>query len=343
MENSALPSNSSSADCRFYFYTQLSTGICLAVLSPITITSNALLLFTIFKDPLKCFRAPATYFIVALALVDLTTGLIVAPFLTVPRVVRYVTWSFTPGEPYNRLEQIGVSLSFVGLNSSFLFVLGLILAQFIAIAYPHHYRSVVTTRRVLACVGFSLMYFTGFNVFNFVGVSQIIIKRVDLHLHSTLTTVFLVVGFAMLLRAYRHYHNVIASRRLGVGSSISGRVGESRVNETNKRKFTIVTLFLSGILILCSLPNFVTVHVWIYTKRDDQQDCSALFSAVFLTELMMYVKVALDAYIYAWRLPRYRRSLKLVITCHSNQVTSEATELKTRENITGQRSLEIVE
>ena len=343
MENSTLPSNSSSVDCRVYFYTQLSTGICLAILSPITITSNALLLFTIFKDPLKCLRTPATYFIVALALVDLTTGLIIEPFLTVPRVRRYVTWSLTLGEPYNRLIQIGVNLSFVGLNSSFLFVLGLILAQFIAIAYPHHYRSVVTTRRVLACAGFSLMYFTGFNVLHFVGVSQVSIEQIDLHLHSTLITVFLVVGFAMLLRAYRQY--VIATRRLGVGSSFSGRKGKSaRTNEMNQRKLTIVTLLLSGILILSSLPNFVTLHIWFYTRRDDQQDCSALFSALLLTELMMFVKVALDAFIYAWRLPRYRRSLKLVITCHSNQVTSEATELKTRENVASQqRNLEIVE
>jgi len=297
MKNSTFPSNSSSADCRFYFHTELFTGICLAILSPITITSNALLLFTIFKDPLKCFRAPATYFIVALASVDLGTGLIVEPFSTAPRVKRYVNWSFTLDEPYNTLEQIGSNLSYVGLNSSFLFVLGLILVQFIAIAYPHHYRSVVTTRRVLACVGFSLMYFTVFHVLLFVNVSQKIIELVDLYLHSTLITVFLVVGFAMLLTAYRQH--AIASRRLGVGSSFSGRTGKSLTNEMNERKFTIVTLLVSGILILCILPNLVTVHVWLYTKRDDQPDCSDLTSVVFLTNLILYVKVSLDAFIFA--------------------------------------------
>ena len=342
MENNTLPSNSSSADCRFYFYTQLSTGIFLAILSPLIATSNALLLFTIFKDPLKCFRAPTTYFIVALALVDLTTGLIVAPFSAVYRLKRYLNWSFTLDEPYYRLAQIGVNLSFVGFNSSFLFVLGLILAQFIAIAYPHHYRSFVTTRRVLACVGFSLMYFTGFNVLHFVGVSQITIEQVDLHLHSTLITVFLIVGFAMLLRAYRQYS--IASRRLGVGRSFSERTAKSRANEMSERKFTIVTLLLSGILILCSLPNLIIAHVRFYAKRDDHQRCSALPSVIFLTELMIYVKVALDAFIYAWRLPRYRRSFNLVITCHSNQVTSEDTELRSRENAAfQQRNLEIAE
>ena len=342
MGNSTLPSNSSSEDCRFYFYTQLSTGIFLAILSPLIATSNALLLFTIFKDPLKCFRAPTTYFIVALALVDLTTGLIVAPFSTVYRVKSYLNWSFTLDEPYNRLAEIEVKVSFVGFNSSFLFVLGLILAQYIAIAYPHHYRSFVTTHRVLACVGFSLMYFTGFNVLDFVGVSKITIALVDLHLHSTLITVFLIVGFAMLLRAYRQYS--IASRRLGVGRSFSQRTAKSRANEMSERKFTIVTLLLSGILILGSLPSLIIDHIWFYAKRDDHQRCSALSSVLFLTELMIYVKVALDAFIYAWRLPRYRSSFKLVITCHSNQVTSEDTELRSRENATFQQwNVEIAE
>lgn len=342
MKNSTFPCNSSSADCRFYFHTELFTGICFAILSPITTTSNALLLFTIFKDPLKCFRAPPMYFIIALAFADFTTGLIVEPFLTATRVRRYVYWSHTLDEPYNTLEQIGRNLSYVGLNSSFLFVLGLILAQFIAIAYPHHYRSVVTTRRVLACAGFSLMYFTGFTVLPFFGVAQIIFQ-VDLYLHSTLITVFLVVGFAMLLRAYRQH--AIASHRLGVGSSFSGRTGKSLTNEVNERKFIIVTLLLTGILILCILPNTVVLYVWAYKKQDhDQPDCSDLTSVVFLTELILFVKVSLDAFIYAWRLPRYRRSLKLVITCRSNQVTSEATELRIRGNVAfQQRNLEIVE
>ena len=96
--------SSHSTDYRLYFYTQLATGICLAILSPITITSNVLLLLTIFKDPLKCFRVPATYFIIALASVDLATGLLVEPFFIVDRVARYVKWSSAPGEPYHTLH-----------------------------------------------------------------------------------------------------------------------------------------------------------------------------------------------------------------------------------------------
>ena len=180
----ASSSDSSSLDYRFHIYTLLTTGIVLAILSPITIISNVLLLLTISKDPLRCFRTPPTYFIVALALVDFTIGVMVEPIFAMFRVASYAKWSPNPGEPYLRLDRIAGSFTFVGLNSSFLLVLALILTQFTAITYPHHYRSVVTKRRVLACVGFSLVYFTGFSLLQFVRIPILILEQVDLHLHD---------------------------------------------------------------------------------------------------------------------------------------------------------------
>lgn len=341
MSNSTLPSESPTTDHRLYLYTQLATGICLAILSPITITSNVLLLATFFKDPLKCFRTPATYFIIALAFVDLTTGLLVEPFFITHRVATYIKGFPAPGEPHHSLHQIGIWLSFVGLNASFLFVLGLILTQYIAIAYPHHYRSVVTTRRVLACVGFSLAYFTGFILLQFVGIPKETLFQVDLHLHSTLITVLLALSSAMLLRSFRQF--AAESRRIwglrGVQAQlVHGRhTGIPRTNRISEKQFTIVTLLLSGIFIVCSLPHIITVHIRLYKKQKTLQDNLDLSAAISVANEMMFVKVASDAFIYAWRLRKYRRSLKLVLTCHSNQVLPETTEVRTMENFTFQQ------
>lgn len=338
MNNSTI---SYSIDYRFYFYTQLATAICLAILSPITIASNVLLLVTIFKDPVKCFRAPATYFIIALASVDLATGLLVEPFFIEYRVARYVKWSPTPGEPHYTLQQIGAWLSYVGLNASFLLVLGLILTQYIAITHPHHYRSVVTTRRVLACVGFSLAYFTGFILLQFVVFPKKTLFQVDLHLHSTLITVLLALSSAMLLRSFRQF--AAESRRIwglrGIQAQlVHGRhTGIPRTNRISEKQFTIVTLLLSGIFIVCSLPHIITVHIRLYKKQKTLQDNLDLSAAISVADEMMFVKVASDAFIYAWRLRKYRRSLKLVLTCHSNQVLPETTEVRTMENFTFQQ------
>jgi len=175
------------------------------------------------------------------------------------------------------------------------------------------------------------VYFTGFILLQFVGVDQTILFQVDLHLHSTLITVLLILGSAMLLRSFRQFAK--ESRRLGGLSNLESRV-EPRTNRINEKQFTIVTLILSGILIVCSLPHLITVHMKFYTKQETLQEKLDLSAAITIADEMMFVKVALDAFIYGWRLTKYRRSLKLVLTCRSNQVTPETTEVRTMENFT---------
>lgn len=207
MNNNTLPSNSSSHG--FFLYTQLATGISLAVLSPITITSNVLLLLTISKDPLKCLRAPATYLIVTLALVDLATGLLVEPFFVMYRVASYMQWSPTLGEPCNSLREIAIWCSTVFLSTSFLFV-----------------------------------------------------------------------------------------------------------------------------LILCTLPHIIIVNIIFYKKQQTLQESLDLWAANIIADEMMFVKVASDAFLYAWRLTKYRKSLKLVLTCQTHQDESLGLEMTTVTNNT---------
>lgn len=323
MNNNTLPSNSSSVG--FLLYTQLATGISLAVLSPITITSNVLLLLTISKDPLKCFRTPATYLIIALALVDLATGLLVEPFFVVYRVASYMQWSPTLGEPYNSLRQIAMWCSTVLLSTSFLFVLGLVFSQFIAITYPRHYHSVVTARRIFVFVAFAFVYFTGFVLLQFAGVSTATLLEVDLHLHSTPITFLLIISCGMLFNSFHRYTSV--SRQC---------VGEDRdmIRQINERQFTIVILMLSGILILCTLPHIITVNIIFYKKQQTLQERLDLWAANTIANEMMFVKVASDAFIYAWRLTKYRTSLKLVLTCKTHQDESLGFEMKTVTNNT---------
>ena len=331
---------SAPADPTFYLTTQLATAICLMILSPVTIISNVLLLLAIFKDPLKCFRTPSTYFIVALALVDLTTGLLIEPFFIMDRMVRYLTWSpRLVSEPYKSLSLFGALFSYVGLNSSFLLVLGLICVQFIAITYPHRYRLIVTTRKVLACIVCSCVYFTGYILLQFVGVSIPTLYQVDLHLHSTLITILLILASFMLLRSFRKFAKT--SRRLATQNSETrdarGHASKTRSNRISKRQFTIVTLILSGILIVCSLPHVVLLHIRYYTKLETLQEKFNLFAGITIGDEMMFLKVGLDAFIYAWRLTKYRRSLKIVFSCHANQVGTEANEMKTIDNFTFQQ------
>ncbi|XP_068679862.1 adenosine receptor A3-like [Montipora foliosa] len=333
--------NLAPVDPSFYLNTQLATAICLLFLSPITIISNVLLLFTLFRDPLKCFRNPATYFVVALALVDISTGILVEPFYVMNRVVQFITWSLVLREPYKTLFRFGSMFSYVVLNASFLLVLGLILTQYIAITFPHRYRSIVTTSRVLVFICTACVYFSGFILLQFAGVSIQTLFRMDLHLHSTLITVLLISFSCMLLRSLRKFAKT--SMQLGVGAQNSlsmdarGNVRLTRTQRINEKQFTIVALLLSGIFIVCALLHITSFHITLYAKIETPQESLDLDAVVTIGDEMMFLKVALDAFIYAWRLPKYRRSLKIIMGYESTRVDPYIGDARTVENSTFQQ------
>ena len=148
-------------------------------------------------------------------------------------------------------------------------------------------------------------------------------------------TILLTVGSAMLFRSYRQY--VKASLRLRNVRSVENQdASRPSVDRTSERQFTIVTLLLSGIFIIFALPNIILLHIKFYTKQESLQ--KRVDSAILIGDQLMFVKVALDAFIYAWRLTKYRRSLKIVLNCRQNQVASAATdEIKGMNNLTAQQ------
>ena len=322
----------------FYLNTQLGSAICLIILSPVTIISNMLLLLTIFKDPLKCFRTPATYFIVALALVDFTTGLCFEPFYMMYHMMHFSTWPSELDQPYANLTFFFTLYSYVPIASSYMFVLGLTLSQYISISFPHRYHSIVTTRKVIAFCVISYVYFTVFISLYFAGVPLQTLYEVGLHLHPTPITVMLILSSFMLLRSFRKLAN--RSRHLGESLAdsetrqVPGHARTTRTNQVSKKQLTIVTLLLSGILIVCVLPQIIVQHIWFYTKQETQQERLDLRAGVDIANDMLFLKVALDAFIYAFWLPKYRRSLKIVLGYGDRQMALDAFEMRTIETVT---------
>ena len=145
-------------------------------------------------------------------------------------------------------------------------------------------------------------------------VNRIIsLLQINLHFHATVITILLFVGSAILLRSLRRFAK------------------ESRQNEDDKglRQLTVATLFLSAILIACTLAHIITLNIWFYTELETPQDTLHLLAAMTIADEMLFIKVAADAFVYAWRLPYYRKSLKLVLTRAGRQIGKEATEMVT--------------
>lgn len=307
MGNSERRNESTSSLTDLYMQFELASAALLVVMSALTISTNVLLLSAIWKDPLKCFRTPTTYFIIGLAAMDLLTATSTEPFFAIFYFLRYLQG---PQEALARhpwlvrIYEIGQHVSTVTISTSFLIVLALSWSQYIAIRYPHRYKIWVTRKRVVVSTVLILVYFLLFSLLPYAGIDMLTYLKVDLILHPTLISIILLVTLVLL---YRSFHRQIKQR------SALMRATRKTITDNLERQFTIVTLYLAGILLASALPHVIIQYVYLYKDFNDEADNDYISIAIRIRDLLLFLKVALDAFIYAWRLPTYRRALRKTI------------------------------
>lgn len=337
-------------DLSDYLLTEFISAIYLSLLAPVTVGANGLLLASIYKDPLKCFRTPVTYFIVGLAFVDLLTGLIVEPFFAVFYFSRYFHGIANIKPSIIMLNTIAAFVSTIGLSSSFLIVLALSCSQFIAINFPHQYKTLITKRRVLLCTICSFMYFTVFSLINLSKiVSRGIFYQIDLYLHATLIPLLLLVSHGVVLFSF--YQHAKKSKNIGnkdMKDSANHTESTNMIKKKSKgpskhqRQLTIVTLMLSAVLLLCSLPHIIVFYLFLYRYNPPQsfKEEIAINIALRISDDVLFLKVLLDPFIYCWRLPKYRDALKRTLLClgSKRKGTSITRDADTQELTTDQKN-----
>lgn len=295
---------------QLYFKFELSSVIILVLLAIVTIPTNILLLVMIWIDPLKCFNKPTTVFIVGLAIADLLTGLTTEPFFAIYYYFRYKNEGFVSSDITN-LYRAGQYLSTVTISSSFLIVLALSWSQFIAVALPHRYATLVTRRRVTLCVVIIWLYFVGFSLLQFTNIDLMSYLRVDLILHPTLISIVLLITMLLL---YRSFQKEIRRKR-SILKYRNDQDNQSRRRSNVERQFTIVTIYLAGIILASALPHVAVQYVYLEVYESlDTHDKIYVSIAMRVRDLLLFLKVALDAFIYAWRLKIYRETLRKIFS-----------------------------
>lgn len=294
-----------------YFQFELASVVFLAILAAVTIPTNILLLMLIRMDPLKCFNKPTTPFIVGLAVADLLTGLTTEPFFAIYYYARYFNPSRTVSPEVMLLHRAGQFASTVAISSSFLIVLALSWSQYIAVAFPHRYSTWITRKRVKICVCGSWVYFFCFSLLQFAKIDLMSFLKADLVLHPTLFSAALLVTIILL---YKSFQQEIQRKRSFVRSKSDHENKARKEAENIERQFTIVTIYLAGILLVSVLPHVVIQYVYLYGTFS-VRDHLYLSICIRLRDLLLFLKVALDAFIYAWRLKNYRQTLQHTLKC----------------------------
>ena len=309
---------------------ELVSGILTSVLSPITVTANVLLLATLWKNSSSYFRTPTMYFIMGLGATDLTTGLLVEPIKAFCSLDFYLRNRRRTAVCSTMAENVVDIVLPATANSSFLIVLALSLSQYVAVGWPCSFASVVSVKSAKVSVVIAWGYSLSFSLVQlFWGGAEDsakkILARVDLYVHSTAVSIALVIVYVLMLKALcnhiRHRQRTcsVESRQT---RDISIKLNSSESHEPKlqraprvrmmESKFIKVNLILIFILLLSTIPMNVVKYVTLSWKSDSHLSLAKsarLEIARKVTDDVLLVKFALDAFVYVWRLPRYRAAL----------------------------------
>ena len=316
-ENSSLPctqppSPSTTSVSNYYdefFKFAFGSAIFRFISSFVSCVANGLLLLVFFFDPLKIFRNAPTYFLAGLAIVDLLTAATEEPIYATCLMLMYTKQRFNLASCTTLLE-IADSINLATMNASFLIVFSFTIIQYIVVISPLNHARKVTKTRVIICVFTIYVYAILFTMSPFMGVPVDIQLKYDMIFHNFVLTYLTIIFCILLFVAFKK--KMAASRNLREETNIREE-GRNNRHTTVERKFILVNILLIAIMSLCSQPAAFMSLAMVHSMVDPTHPTS-LISIIMLNNLT-YLRLLLNPFVYAWRIPKYRQALKIVLRC----------------------------
>ena len=158
------------------------------------------------------------------------------------------------------------------------------------------------------------------------GLPLDVLEKIDLHLHSTFSLLLTIIIYILLQKAFRR-QMVELSATLTKGIELTevrvelqeGKSESSSQNEKQqkqrlqvKRQFVRLNLIIIIVLLVCSQPSALLWHLYLYSGESIKYN-QTLFQIRVIAENTLFLKFLLDPFVFAWRIPRYRETLRRVL------------------------------
>ena len=288
------------------------SSIFIIIVSPMTIVANSLLLVTFLVDPLKIFRNPTSYFLIGLAIVDLLTALIQEPIYATYFMLMYFQHpSWTKCKSWMKFTAYFSAFP-ISISASIIFAFTL--TQYIVVASPLRYGRMITKKKALLSVVAMYLYHTLFCCLPLMGVPQKTKHAIDLFFHRYTVVLVTIVVYIIL-----HY---TMKKKMTAGRSLQSEKGR---HVQVQRSFVRLNVVLLIIMIMFFVPSVLLMTIRFFL--DD------IFTARYgirvlvvnlMTDNLLYLKFLFDPIVYAWRMSKYRKSLKSTVYRYKDKESSRS-------------------
>ena len=288
------------------------SSIFIIIVSPMTIVANSLLLVTFLVDPLKIFRNPTSYFLIGLAIVDLLTALIQEPIYATCFMLMYFQHpSWTKCKSWMKFAAYFSAFP-ISISASIVFAFTL--TQYIVVASPLRYGRMITKKKALLSVVAIYLYHTLFCCLPLMGVPQETKHAIDLFFHRYTVVLVTIVIYIIL--------HCTMKKKMTAGHSLQSEEGR---HVQVQRSFVRLNVVLLIIMIMFFVPSVLLMTIRFFL--DD------IFTARYgirvlvvnlMTDNLLYLKFLFDPIVYAWRMSKYRKSLKSTVYRNKDKESSRS-------------------
>ncbi|XP_078370399.1 melanocyte-stimulating hormone receptor-like [Oculina patagonica] len=272
------------------------------------VLSNAILLVTIYRDSCQQLKllwgTPVTLLVINLSVCDLLSGVVPgcgSIYYDITVVANGTNDQLPAGvkRTVAILTITGIITNTVGSCT----VMAMSFDRLIAIRSPLRYKTQVTKTKIKVFIVLIWIYTLLFASLSRMGVPQEIFILLYCHLHLSLPLIILAVVYWQTYRALRLHSNRV--RDLASGDELLNEAHRNR-----ERKVLSAIVFVLGLFYLTFAPQFVALnmlyfHPWL-------RKVVSFRAFLYTSNKVLLVSSSINPFIYAWRIPKYRRALKAI-------------------------------
>ena len=279
-----------------YYFSFFLLGI-----SVITVAANVVLLFVLYKDPLKSFRTPLNNFLISLSLTDLVAGLTYEPVSAACYLMANYKHPSTR-QCLHFLQNYISAVTRIIWKMSPLLIFALTVLQFVVVVSPLKLTRKVTKQRIIFVASFIWLYSIVFEIVLLTLSDErrvfTLVTTTDITIHNLFIPWITLVVYIALYREFKRG----AALALAFRSESSELANRERRRAHSQQSLLKVNLLLVVVLLLCTLPYGGTqlAYLWFGLSSPEFQFIPI---ATFSLKLMMHTVI------FAWRMPQYRIAL----------------------------------
>ena len=285
----------------------ISQAILSIVFATSALLSNVFLMITVCRNTnlnQRIWQTHATYFVVNLSICDLLAGLVPGYgglFYNIS-ILRGQTRESLVG-----LQSLIVAAAVMTNIVSSCTIVLMSYDRWLAVSSPLHYKARVTKAKIKAAIASTWIYSLIFSSLPFLGVALSLFSLLYCHLHVSVPLIILPVLYWKTLRALRHHNNQVQDV-----ADDNGRRQIDEAHRNRERKMVSAFLLILVFFYLSFGPQFIAQNVLVFYPDAINQESFSFF--LYASNKFLLVNCCLNPFIYAWRIPTYRRAFREIFS-----------------------------